>query len=272
SYGFHAKFLITEELCLLLFITSPVHGRCGGIPNPTNCLVLLKNLGESDLFLGLTLAAYSAGALLFAPFVGVIDDKFQASKLITVSCAFVRFFGNLLYSIPINGYFPMFGRLISGLGAATDGILFSVLAKGTTDKNRAKAFLYLEALYSLGTMCGPTLGSALTFNMDIYGWKINAGNSPGFMLIFIWLALLLLALFLQSDLAENSSNETSVIENEDGHDPALPNSITVDSNNSSTPLSMVLAETSDKDVVEEDSEDDISLSKSVAEGCPPSSM
>jgi MFS family permease len=135
----------------------------------------MKYLGESDLFLGLTLAAYSAGALLFAPFVGVIDVKFQASKLITVFCAFVRFFGNLLYSIPVNGYFPMFGRLISGLGAATDGIVLSIVAKGTTDKNRAKAFLYLEALYSLGTICGPTLGSALTINMDIYGLKINAG-------------------------------------------------------------------------------------------------
>ena len=135
----------------------------------------MKYLGESDLFLGLTLAAYSAGALLFAPFVGILEVKFQAAKMITVFSAFVRFFGNLLYSIPINGYFPFFGRLICGLGAATEGVLFGVVAKGTTNKNRAKAFLYLEGLYSLGTIFGPTLGSVLTFNVDMYGWKINAG-------------------------------------------------------------------------------------------------
>ena len=138
----------------------------------------IKFLGESDVFLGLTLAGYSAGALLFAPFVGVLELKFDASKLLTVMCASVRFVGNLLYSIPINGYFPLVGRFVCGLGAGTEGILFGVITKGTTSKNRAKAFLYLDGLYCLGTTCGPIFGSVLTFKMDIFGWRINPGNFP----------------------------------------------------------------------------------------------
>ena len=68
------------------------------------------------------------------------------------------------------------------------------------------------------------------------------GNSPGFVLIFIWLILLLFTLLLPRDLTENSESDRSVIEEESNDDH------------------------------EEDSEDD-SVSKSVAEpGCPPSSM
>ena len=95
-------------------------------------------------------------------------------------------------------------------------------------------------------------------------------------MIFIWLTLLLFALFLPSDLAENSGiNERSVIEEKNGHDLAFSKSIVDYSHNGSSPSAMVFAETSDKvtAVVEEDSEDDIRLSKSVAEpGCRPSSM
>ena len=132
-------------------------------------------------------------------------------------------------------------------------------------------FLYFKSTKFSGSLSNLILHATIQVDQFCIFFFYSTGNSSGFMLIFIWLALLLLALFLPSDLAENSGNESSVIEKEDDHDLALPNSIPVDSDNSSSPLS----ETSDKVfvAVEEDSEDDISLSKSVAEpGSPPSSM
>jgi MFS family permease len=142
---------------------------------PTAWYYITDYLGESNLFLGLTLASYSGAALLFAPFAGILEVKFQAPKGITLFCTFVRFFGNLLYTIPVNGYFPLLGRFISGLGAAADGVLFALVAKCSSEENHGKAFLYLEGLFCFGTICGPTLGSALVFNIDIYGWQINKG-------------------------------------------------------------------------------------------------
>ena len=185
---------------------------------PTAWYYIIKYLGESELFLGLTMASFSAGALLFSPILGALDLKFRSPKMIALFCCCASFIGNLLYTIPVSGYFALFGRFLCGVGTAADGIACAVLATGTTIENRAKAYLYLEGLYCFGTICGPTLGSALIFEVNIYGWKINKGNSPGFILTFIWLTLLLYTLLLPRDLTENAESDRSVIEVESDGD------------------------------------------------------
>ena len=164
----------------------------------------LEYLGKSHAFLSLTLAAFQTASVLFAPFFGIFEEKFEASKVIVLVCGLTKFFGNLLYSIPINGYFPLFGRFISGIGEATIGVLYGAVTKCTTNKNRAKTFLYFEGLFSLGSILGPMISSLLIFNVTILGWKINAGNSPGVVLAIVWFFLLVLTIFLPNNLAENS--------------------------------------------------------------------
>ena len=132
----------------------------------------MKYLGETNAFLGLTVAAYSIATLIFAPFIGFLELKCQSSKAILVMCGLVKLSGNLVYAIPINGYFPLFGRFLSGIGEGTVGVLYGAVTKCTTHENRAKAFLYFEGLYCIGTICGPTIGSALTFNLDILGESV----------------------------------------------------------------------------------------------------
>jgi MFS family permease len=55
------------------------------------------------------------------------------------------------------------------LSEGTMGVLYGVVTKCTTNENRAKAFLYFEGLYSIGVVCGPMVGSVLTFNLNIFG-------------------------------------------------------------------------------------------------------
>ena len=129
----------------------------------------VRSLGGTNLFLGLTVGAYSAGTLVFAPYIGFLEEKFNAAKAIVVISTFVKFLGNLLYSIPVNEYFPLFGRLISGMGEGAVGVLYGAVAKCTTNENRAKAFIYFEGLFSIGTVCGPAIGSILIFNLNILG-------------------------------------------------------------------------------------------------------
>ena len=165
----------------------------------------MRYLNESYTFLGLTVASYSVGTLFFAPFVGALDVKLQrSSKIILVLSGFLKLFGNLLYSIPVNGYFPLFGRFISGLGESAVSVFYGAIAKGSTDENRAKAFLFFEGLYFIGTTFGPAVGALLTFNINIFGWQINEGNSPAVVLTIVWCFLLTLAMFLPSDLMEGS--------------------------------------------------------------------
>jgi hypothetical protein len=154
----------------------------------------MEYLGEPNVFLGLTLAAFATATFIFAPFFGIFEVKF---KTIVVICGLAKFSGNLLYSIPVNGYFPLFGIFISGIGEATGGVFYGAVTKCTTNKNRAKAFLYFESLYSIGAIFGPTIGSIFAFNANILGCEINAGNSPGVVLAIVWLLLLILTMFLQ---------------------------------------------------------------------------
>ena len=167
----------------------------------------LKYLGESKLFLGLTLAAFAASTVIFAPFMGMFEVKYQAPKAIILMAGPLKFFGNLLYSIPVNGYFPLFGRFMSGIGKSTIGVLYGTVTKYTTNENRAKTFLYFEGAYTLGAIFGPAIGSVLIFHVNIFGWKINAGNSPGLLLAIVWFLLTILSMFLPSDLGENVGEE-----------------------------------------------------------------
>ena len=178
----------------------------------------LKNLGESKLFLASTLAAFPVATFIFAPLIGMFSQKFQVARSIIVLAGPVKFIGNILYSIPINGYFPLFGRFISGIGEATIGVIYGVVTKGTTNENRARAFLYFEGLYSLGAIFGPSIGSILVFNVNIFGWPIDEGNSPAFLLATMWFLLIILSMFLPSDLTENSAEEVKLNSEEDSED------------------------------------------------------
>ena len=83
----------------------------------------MEYLHKSYTFLGLTVASYSIGTLIFAQFVGFLDVRLQSSsKVILIVGGLVKLLGNVLYSIPVNGYFPLFGRFISGLGENTTAV------------------------------------------------------------------------------------------------------------------------------------------------------
>ena len=167
----------------------------------------MEYLGKPKVFLGLTLAAFAAATCILAPLVAMIEVKFDAATVIVFVSGPVKLIGNILYAIPVNGYFPLFGRLISGMGESTLGVLYGAVTKCTDKTNRAEAFLYFEGLYSVGAIFGPAIGSVLVFNINILGWKINPGNSPGVLLASAWVFLITLSIFLPSDLAENSVAE-----------------------------------------------------------------
>ena len=121
----------------------------------------MEYLDESYVFLGLTVASYSTGTVIFAQFIGVLDVKLQrSSKKIIIFGSLLKLLGNLLYSIPVNGYFPLFGRFISGLGESTAPVLYGAIAKCSTNENRAKVFLFFEAIYFIGHVWASNWGLA----------------------------------------------------------------------------------------------------------------
>ena len=187
----------------------------------------MEYLDESYVFLGLTVASYSTGTIVFAQFIGFLDVKLQSSsKKIIIFGSLLMLLGDLLYSIPVNGYFPLFGRFISGLGASTAPVLYGAIAKCSTNENRAKTFLFFEGIYFIGQMFGPAIGSLLTFNVNIFGWQINAGNSPAVVLAIIWCFLLALTMFLPNDLIGVSESDKDMCsEDETGQSKTVADNI-----------------------------------------------
>ncbi len=168
----------------------------------------IQELGQTHFFLGETLAAYSIGALVTSPFFGALDDRYRITKTILVFSAVFKFLGHLTYAIPINAYFALSGRLLSGFAGGSVGVLYGMVSRYTGKESRAKAFLFFGALYNVGTALAPSLGSILTFNFEIIGWKIGPGNSPGFLLAIIWFFMTIATVFYvpQNPGRENSSS------------------------------------------------------------------
>ena len=167
----------------------------------------IKSLGQSKEFLALVLTSFNLSAVIISPIFGYIADRFGHVRLLIVLSYVVKVLGNLLYSINISPYFPLLGRIVSGMAESSFGILMGQVALHTSRENRAGIFVFLETTYCLGCAFGPGIGSFVTFNADIFGWKINAGNSPGIILTCVWLVSFVAALFLPSDFGEKSASE-----------------------------------------------------------------
>ena len=184
----------------------------------------IKSLGQTQTFLGLVLSAYCVSAILAGPSFGRLADKCGGHKRIIVFCYFLKVAGNLIYSIPVSAYFPLLGRFISGISTASNGLLFVEVALHTKKKHLARVFILLDGMFCMGAAFGPALGSFVTFNANILGWKIDAGNSPGVILATMWLCSTIVALFLPNDLGydKTAMDKKMLVLQSDGERDFLP--------------------------------------------------
>ncbi|XP_028410656.1 uncharacterized protein LOC114533344 [Dendronephthya gigantea] len=160
----------------------------------------IKSLGETVTFLGLVLSAYPVGALLTGSIVGKLADKFGHIKFIIVMSLFMKVVANLIYAIPFSPYFPLAGRLLSGLVDGSAGVYLGQMILYTPKRHVAQVCIIYDGMFTLGSLFGPTVSVFLTFNINIFGWKIDAGNSPGIVLALIWLVLFVNALWFPKEL------------------------------------------------------------------------
>ncbi|XP_028410664.1 uncharacterized protein LOC114533353 isoform X2 [Dendronephthya gigantea] len=159
----------------------------------------VKSLGGDKTFFGIVMTAYQFSALPFSPIIGRLADKFGHVKFIIVVSLFLRATGYVIYSIPVSAYFPLVGRLLAGISSGSGGVFLGQVSLYTPKRSRAQFFIVLEVLFTLGTLLGPTVGVFLTFNVNILGWKIDAGNSPGIVIALVWFVIFLISLWLPKE-------------------------------------------------------------------------
>ena len=166
----------------------------------------IKSLGQAMTFLGIVLSAFPVGALSTGSMVGKFADKFGHIKFILIASFTVKVIANLIYSIPLSAYFPLAGRLLSGLADGSAGVYYGQIILYTPEKYRARVFIFLDGMFTLGSLFGPTISVFLSFNINILGWKIDAGNSPGIVLALIWLVLLVNAMWLPKTFGKKKTS------------------------------------------------------------------
>ncbi|XP_046856938.1 tetracycline resistance protein, class H-like [Xenia sp. Carnegie-2017] len=191
----------TQRLNLTLLVYVLLRGFIDGCEIsfilPT-ALYYIKSLEQTKEFMALVVVSYDLSALITMPLIGRIADRFGRVDILVVLCIVLKVLGNLLYSINTNAAFPLVGRIISGIGQASNGLLFRQISLYIPEKRRAGIFVIADGAYCLGTTFGPAIGTFVVFSTNIFGWKINAGNSPGIILFFTWSIFLIWSLFLSS--------------------------------------------------------------------------
>ncbi len=129
-----------------------------------------ESLGASAFVVALTMAVYSLGQFLFAPFWGRLSDRYGRRPIILVgllgtSISFV------LFGLATSLTLLFISRILGGiLTAATLPTSQAYVADISSEKERAKKFGMLGAAFGLGFIFGPAIGGLLS----VYGYAVPA--------------------------------------------------------------------------------------------------
>jgi MFS family permease len=167
----------------------------------------IRSMGQTKFFLALVFTAYNVGAIFAGPLFGFITDRFGNPRFMFICCCAMKVFASVMYSVNISAYFPLFGRLMTGLSGDI-AILLGQVALQTDEESRGANFVFLEGVYCLGSVFGPGIGSFISFSVNILGWEIDDGNSPGIVLAIIYLVFLIASLFLPKEVWVESGNRS----------------------------------------------------------------
>jgi len=119
-----------------------------------------RSLNASDGAVTLTMAAYSLGQFISAPFWGRLSDKYGRKPiLIAGTCAAAVAYIFVANAKSIEMLFA--ARLFGGLMAGNIAAAFAAASDISTPASRAKAMGILGAAFGLGFIFGPFLGGEL---------------------------------------------------------------------------------------------------------------
>ena len=178
----------------------------------------IKSLSQTTFFLALVMCAYDVGAMIASPVAGFVTDRLGNPRTIFIFSCILRVVASVVYSVNLSAYFPLLGRLLSGLTGMGTAVLYAQIALQTSKESRGGNFVLVETVYCLGAVFGPVIGSAITFRVNVLGWKIDEGNSPGIVLSIIWLVFLIFSLVIPKDIWVNSGDRYVELNSNSGDD------------------------------------------------------
>eukprot|EP00040_Diaphanoeca_grandis_P004991 m.30904 g.30904 ORF g.30904 m.30904 type:complete len:561 (-) comp16358_c1_seq1:100-1782(-) len=150
----------------------------------------VRSLGGQEIDYGATVAAFSIGQLIGAPFWGMFSTKYSY-KLTFVLTILIRMLGNLFYcemaNIPVDWetkkYLMILSRAFVGFGAGSMAVANAYVAGATTLQERLKWMGLIAATGGAGFVVGPLIGSAFSSipETSTEFIDINFMTAPAFM-------------------------------------------------------------------------------------------
>ena len=183
-------------------------------------LEYISCLKGSTFQLGLAIASFNFARTLGFPILGFLGDK-VGLKRVFILANLIGALGGLVYALAPNAATLIFGRILSGLGAAnaTLSLSFVTLASGS-DQERHRKLSGIQAIQVPALALGPVFAFAVRdAGFQAGNLKITRLNAPGYMIFVANVLFSLLFLLGFSDpkpqstpLPEEEKNTKTAVE------------------------------------------------------------
>ena len=156
-------------------------------------LPLSTSMDTRNILTGITISLAPMAALFFSPFIGFASDQYGRKKtlLMCIACVIVGF------ALPIVGILSnsvalvLLGRLMAGIGSASQPIAQATVTDLCTGKNRVLYLSLIALMMTLALILGPLAGGELTDQHFVHWFSIMTPYEFAFGLSLINLLLIL---------------------------------------------------------------------------------
>eukprot|EP00741_Cyanophora_paradoxa_P017503 tig00020995_g16912.t1 len=150
----------------------------------------VRRLGGDERALGFTVAAFSAGRLVFSPALGAAADRRSFAFALRLALALMAA-GNLLYVLVPQLHVMVAARLLVGCGASTLGVSRAYVVALAPAEQRTAYLAYLSAVQFAGAVVMPGLGALLSALPPAGAGplRIDAATAPAWLLALAAAAL-----------------------------------------------------------------------------------
>ncbi len=166
--------------------------------------VYSKEIGASNIMVGVIAGSYALMNFLFSPIWGNLSDRIGRKPVILVSL-FITACSYLLFAYSKTLTLLLVSRVIAGIGSANFGAAQAYITDITKPEERAKAFGYVGAAFGLGFIIGPVIGGLI-----LKFWGVSA---IGFVTMGLNLFNLLLAMVILKESHKDKKSGKPLFEN-----------------------------------------------------------
>jgi MFS transporter, DHA1 family, tetracycline resistance protein len=150
--------------------------------------IFVKELGASNVTVGLVATVFSLVNFIFTPLFGSISDRIGRRPIIVTSVA-VNALAYLVFAQVHSLPMLLFSRFLAGLGSSNIAAAQAYISDISTPENRAKSMGTIGAAFGLGFVFGPVVGGLLkvSYGVAMVGYVAAALCALNFVLAFFLL-------------------------------------------------------------------------------------